>query len=109
MPQTTAELPIACVEGWSASARWTGVAVRDLLARAGAASDAEVLAVSLQQRGLYRRSELSRHQAGDRDTLVALLLDGEPLHLEHGFPARLIGPGRPGVEQTKWLARLEVV
>jgi DMSO/TMAO reductase YedYZ molybdopterin-dependent catalytic subunit len=109
MPQTTAELPIACVEGWSASARWTGVAVRDLLARAGAASDAEVRAVSLQQRGLYRQSALNRHQAGDRDTLVALLLDGEPLHLEHGFPARLIGPGRPGVEQTKWLARLEVV
>ena len=31
MPQTTASLPIACVEGWSAGATWTGVPVRDLL------------------------------------------------------------------------------
>lgn len=108
MPQTEAELPIACVEGWSASARWRGVAVRDLLARAGAASGAEVTVRSLQQRGLYGRSELNSLQAADRHTLVALELDGEPLHIDHGFPARLIGPGRPGVEQTKWLAALEV-
>lgn len=108
LPQTEAELPIACVEGWSASARWRGVAVRDLLAMAGADGDAEVVARSLQRRGLYGSSELNRHQTGDRHTLVALELDGEPLHLDHGFPARLIGPGRPGVEQTKWLSRLEV-
>lgn len=108
MPQTEAVLPIACVEGWSASARWRGVAVRDLLAAAGAADGAEVVARSLQERGLYRSSQLNRHHAGDRDTLVALELDGEPLHIDHGFPARLIGPGRPGVNQTKWLASLEV-
>jgi hypothetical protein len=108
LPQTEAELPIACVEGWSASARWRGVAVRDLLAAAGANEHAEVVVQSLQQRGLYRRSELNRHQAADRHTLIALELDGDPLHLDHGFPARLIGPGRPGVNQTKWLSSLEV-
>jgi hypothetical protein len=108
MPQTEAELPIACVEGWSASARWRGVAVRDLLQAAGAGDDAEVVVESLQEGGLYRRSELNRHQASDRHTLVALALDGEPLHIDHGFPARLIGPGRPGVNQTKWLASLAV-
>jgi DMSO/TMAO reductase YedYZ molybdopterin-dependent catalytic subunit len=79
-----------------------------LLAAAGAAEDAEVVAVSLQERGSYRMSGLNRHQAGDRHTLVAVDLRDEPLHIDHGFPARLIGPGRPGVEQTKWLARLEV-
>ena len=31
MPQRSEELPIACVEGWSASAVWTGVRLRDLL------------------------------------------------------------------------------
>ena len=35
LPQVTARLPIACVEGWSASAHWTGVRVRDLLRTAG--------------------------------------------------------------------------
>lgn len=108
LPQTEAELPIACVEGWSASARWRGVAVRDLLDLAGAGEGAEVRVESLQRRGVYRTSLLNRHQAGDRHTLVALDVNGEPLHLEHGYPARLIGPGRPGVEQTKWLAALVV-
>ena len=40
LPQREAALPIACVEVWSASARWRGVPVHDLLARAGAAADA---------------------------------------------------------------------
>ena len=108
LPQREATLPIACVEGWSASARWRGVAVRDLLDMAGAAPRAEVTVRSLQEGGLYGVSELNRLHAADRDTLVALELDGEPLHLDHGFPARLIGPNRPGVSQTKWLRVLEV-
>ena len=47
---------------------------------------------SIQREGLYRSSELNRHHAHDRDTLLALELDGEPLHLDHGYPVRLIGP-----------------
>jgi DMSO/TMAO reductase YedYZ molybdopterin-dependent catalytic subunit len=42
-------------------------------------------------------------------TLLALRLEGKDLHLEHGFPARIIAPNRPGVLQTKWVARLEVL
>jgi DMSO/TMAO reductase YedYZ molybdopterin-dependent catalytic subunit len=105
---TEAELPIACVEVWSASARWRGVALRDLLVEAGAPAGSTVRAVSLQESGRYRTSDLNAVQAADRHTLVAIELDGEPLHLDHGFPARLMCPGRPGVEQTKWLTRLEV-
>jgi DMSO/TMAO reductase YedYZ molybdopterin-dependent catalytic subunit len=108
MPQRTAELPIACVEGWSASARWGGVPIRALLELAGARDDAEVTVRSLQQRGLYGTSELNRRHAHDRDALLALTLNGEPLHLDHGYPARLIGPNRPGVAQTKWVDELEV-
>lgn len=108
MPQHDAELPIACVEGWSASARWRGVRARDLLARAGAADDAEVTVESLQPRCRYRASTLNHDQATDPDTLLAVELDGEPLHIDHGFPVRLVGPNRPGVLQTKWVARLEV-
>jgi DMSO/TMAO reductase YedYZ molybdopterin-dependent catalytic subunit len=108
MPQREAELPIACVEGWSASARWAGVPVAALLEAAGAEPGAEVVVRSLQVGGLYPTSELSSHQSRDRDTLVALTLAGAPLHIDHGYPARLIGPARPGVAQTKWLAELEV-
>jgi hypothetical protein len=106
MPQHSARLPIACVEGWSASARWRGVRVRDLLALVHAAGADAVVVESLQPTGRYRASELRGGQIRDADTLLALELDGEPLHLDHGYPARLIAPGRPGVLQTKWVARL---
>lgn len=108
LPQREATLPIACVEGWSATARWKGVPLADLLALCGAPADAEVSAESLQARGLYRRSEVNRLHAADPDTLVALEVNGEPLHMEHGYPARLVGPNRPGVMQTKWLSKLVV-
>jgi hypothetical protein len=108
LPQREARLPIACVEGWSASARWRGVPVRDLLARAGAVPDAEVTVESLQPSGRYRTAYINRDQAADRDTLLAVELDGQPLHIDHGFPVRLIGPNRPGVLQTKWVAKLVV-
>ena len=108
-PLRTATLPIACVEGWSASATWRGVPVRDLVEQAGGDPRRATVAVeSLQEGGRYRRSELAGDQLLDRDTLLALDLDGEPLALDHGYPVRLIGAGRPGVLQTKWVARLVV-
>lgn len=109
MPQHTVSLPIACVEGWSAGATWTGVRVRDLLDRAGIGRDASVRVMSLQQSGLYKASVLDPPHARDRLTLLALRLHEEPLVLDHGYPCRLIAPNRPGVLQTKWVTRLEVV
>jgi DMSO/TMAO reductase YedYZ molybdopterin-dependent catalytic subunit len=108
LPQREARLPIACVEGWSASARWRGVPVRDLLARAGAAAHAEATVESLQPSGRYRAADLNADQVSDLDTLLAVDLGGEPLHVDHGFPVRLIGPNRPGVLQTKWVSRLVI-
>jgi hypothetical protein len=108
MAQATESLPIACVEGWSAGATWTGVPVRDLLDLVGAPADSDVVVTSLQPDGPYRETVLQRTFADDRRTLVALRLHGEPLDRDHGAPARLIAPNRPGVLQTKWLARLEV-
>jgi hypothetical protein len=108
LPQREAELPIACVEGWSASRRWRGVPVRDLLDMAGAGDDAEVRVVSMQDSPRLKSSDLNRWHARDRDTLLALEVNGEDLAADHGYPVRLIGPNRPGVMQTKWVARLEV-
>ena len=109
LPTHTAELPIACVEGWSWSAPWSGVRLRDLLAMAGAAPDAEVQVESLEQHSPYAISFVNHRQALDRDTLLATHLDGDPLSEDHGFPLRLIGPGRPGVNQTKWVTRVVVL
>lgn len=109
LPQHDAELPITCVEGWSASARWRGVRVRDLLERAGAPDRAEARVVSLEPEGIYRTSRVGRAHAADELTLLALEVNGEPLALDHGYPLRLIAPNRPGVLQTKWVTRLEVL
>jgi DMSO/TMAO reductase YedYZ molybdopterin-dependent catalytic subunit len=109
LPAHDTVLPIACVEGWSYSAPWSGVRVRDLLAMAGAEPDRTILVESLEPHGAYRTSTLNPDQAGDRDTLLALSLDGEPLALDHGFPCRLIAPNRPGVLQTKWVSRVVVL
>jgi DMSO/TMAO reductase YedYZ molybdopterin-dependent catalytic subunit len=109
MPQHTVALPIACVEGWSATATWTGVRVSDLLAEADADSaDRTVDVESLQPQGRYRRSQLNPSHTSDADTILALQIDGEPLHIDHGFPVRLLGPNRPGVMQTKWVSKLVV-
>lgn len=109
LPQRESEIAITCVEGWSAGARWGGVRLRDVLALAGAGQGAEVVVHSLQQRGSYRSSRLNVPHAQHPDTLLALRVNGEPLALDHGYPCRLISPNRPGVQQTKWISRLEVV
>ncbi len=102
-PQRTERLPIACVEGWSANATWTGVRLGDLLAEAGLARDTEVVVESLQEGGLYRRSTVAPPHARSPRTLLATGLNGAPLDPDHGYPVRLIAPNRPGVMQTKWV------
>ncbi|GAA1779552.1 molybdopterin-dependent oxidoreductase [Agromyces lapidis] len=108
MPQSDAVLPIACVEGWSQSASWRGVRLVDLLAEVDAAPTTPLVISSLQRRGAFSRTEMPPEYAADPLTLVALELNGGVLHLDHGYPARIIAPGRPGVMQTKWLSSIEV-
>jgi hypothetical protein len=108
LPQRTHRLPIACVEGWSRSATWTGVAIADLLALVGADPASVVRVRSLQTRGAFGTSELPADFTADPRTLLALQLNGETLNLDHGFPCRIIAPNRPGVLQTKWVTSLEV-
>jgi len=105
-----ADLPIACVEGWSVGARWRGVPLRALLAEAGAApSFTGVVVRSLQRVGPYSGARLNWPHALHRDSLLALDLNGEPLDLDHGYPVRLITPNQPGVLQTKWVTEIEVI
>ncbi len=109
LPRHTRTLPIACVEGWSASGIWTGVRIRDLLDLVGAPRGRDVRVISLEERGHFGRTVLPGNFADDDDTLLALTLNGQTLALDHGYPARLIAPNRPGVLQTKWVSRLEVL
>ncbi|WP_422872456.1 molybdopterin-dependent oxidoreductase [Curtobacterium sp. RRHDQ66] len=106
---TEAALPISCVEGWSQMATWKGVRMRDLLRAVQADPSSHVRVTSLERHGGYRIMDMGPEYASDPTTLVALELNGATLDLDHGFPARIIAPGRPGVLQTKWIAKIEVL
>ncbi|KUN01222.1 hypothetical protein AQI95_32680 [Streptomyces yokosukanensis] len=108
MPQYSASLPIACVEGWSTADQWwRGVRLRDLAALVGYDGDPpDVFVESLQRHGAFRRAALRANQAADERSLLALAVNGEELSPDHGHPARIIVPAAPGVLNTKWVARL---
>ncbi|MFE8953424.1 molybdopterin-dependent oxidoreductase [Streptomyces althioticus] len=107
MDQHDADLPIACVEGWSTSDQaWRGVRLRDLAALVGHDEPADVFVESLQLRGTWRHAALSAGQVADGRSLLALAVNGADLTPDHGYPARVIVPAAPGVLNTKWVTRL---
>jgi DMSO/TMAO reductase YedYZ molybdopterin-dependent catalytic subunit len=107
LPQHTAALPIACVEGWSTADQiWTGVRLRDLARMAGMPQPASLFVESLEKGGAFGKVRLRGNQVADGDSLLALRVNGVDLSLDHGFPARVIVPANPGVHNTKWVDRL---
>ena len=107
LARAEADLPISCVEGWSVGAHWRGIKLVDLVERAGGSSDSRVRLVSLEKKGSYRESYVDGPQVSH--ALLATHLNGARLDLNHGYPLRLISPNRPGVLNTKWLSRVEIV
>ncbi len=106
MRQHTHELTIGCVEGWSTTQHWTGVRLAELAALVGAPAGASVSVQSVQPGGSFRSATLSSDQVNDVRTLLALCVNGVNLSPDHGFPARIIAPGLPGVHCTKWVGSM---
>lgn len=108
MPQHSADLAIACVEGWSTTPQlWSGVRLADLAALAGFGHRAPgVYVESVQRGGSFRAAALRGNQVRDPSSLLALRVNGADLSLDHGYPARTIVPANPGVHNTKWVGRL---
>ncbi|MGO9927171.1 MAG: molybdopterin-dependent oxidoreductase [Mycobacterium sp.] len=107
MPQRTARLPIACVEGWSTVQTWSGVRLADLARVAGVPAPRAARVTSLQRGGAFGAATLQANQIGDPDALLAMRVNGADLSLDHGYPARIIVPALPGVHNTKWVASIE--
>lgn len=105
LPQHTADLPIACVEGWSTQQTWTGVRLRDLAELAGVPEPSSATVGSVEE-GPFARATLHGGQVLDPDSLLALQVNGADLSRDHGFPARIIVPALPGVRCTKWVATI---
>lgn len=107
MPQHTATLPIACVEGWSSTQSWTGVRLTDLAALTELSEVDSATTTSLEKSGAFTTAKLAANQVHASNALLALQVNGADLSLDHGFPARIIVPALPGVHNTKWVSSLE--
>jgi DMSO/TMAO reductase YedYZ molybdopterin-dependent catalytic subunit len=89
------------------NAVWTGYRVRDLLAAAGVQADADMV-LSTSSDGFTAGTPVEA-LTDERDALLAITMNGQPLPTEHGYPARLVVPGLYGyVSATKWVVDLEV-
>jgi DMSO/TMAO reductase YedYZ molybdopterin-dependent catalytic subunit len=106
LPQHTARLPIACVEGWTTTQEWTGVRLSELAALAGVPEPSSAFVRSLQPAGVLSKASLSGDALRDPDAMLALRVNGADLSLDHGYPARIIVPALPGVHNTKWVASI---
>ncbi len=90
------------------NARWTGVALREVLAMAGVQASADQL-VGHSVDGFTAGMPVEWVMDEARVPMIAVAMNGEPLPRPHGYPARLIVPGLYGyVSATKWLSKLEL-
>jgi len=111
-PLVERDITLVCISNevggpYAGTARWLGVPLADLLHEAGVQAGADQL-VSRSVDGWTAGTPTSVVLDG-RDALVAIGMNGEPLPVNHGFPARLVIPGVYGYNSaTKWLTELEL-
>jgi DMSO/TMAO reductase YedYZ molybdopterin-dependent catalytic subunit len=113
MPIFEQYVTIACVSNevggdLVGNALWRGVHLRDVLAMAGVQPGATQI-VGRSVDGFTVGFPTAWAMDPSRDPMIALGMNGQPLPVEHGYPARLIVPGLYGyVSATKWLAEIEL-
>lgn len=95
------------------NARWTGVRLRDVLAKAGLKPAAAHLLLDGADTPMGKMPDFQRslplEKADHPDTLLAYEMNGKPLTAEHGFPLRVVAPGWAGDSWVKWLTRIELL
>ncbi|MBM6404494.1 molybdopterin-dependent oxidoreductase [Phycicoccus sp. CSK15P-2] len=110
MPMIEKDITMTCVSNpvggpYVGAARWIGVPVRTLLEQVGVRDGVDQI-LSRSTDGMTISTPVQA-LTDDRDALVAVGMNGEPLPAVHGFPARLVTPGLYGfVGATKWLTQM---
>jgi DMSO/TMAO reductase YedYZ molybdopterin-dependent catalytic subunit len=89
------------------TARWKGARLSDVLALAGGVKPG-VMSIAAIAADEFTTS-IPLEVAMASDTLLVYEMNGEPLPREHGFPARLLIPGRYGMKSTKWVVALRAM
>ena len=112
LPLVEAAATLSCVSNdvggdLVGNAVWLGYPIRELLAKAQPAADADMV-LSTSVDGFTAGTPLAT-LTDDRNALLAIGMNGQPLPIEHGFPVRMVVPGLYGyVSATKWVTDLEV-
>ncbi len=106
------DLTMVCVSNevggpYAGTARWLGMPLSELLDEVGVQSGADQL-VSKSVDGWTAGTPVSALRDG-RDAMIAVGMNGEPLPVVHGFPARIVVPGLYGyTSATKWVTDIEL-
>jgi len=88
-------------------AEWTGVQLSEILRQAGIKSTAvDVMPTGLDSQAIERPMPVAK--AMEEDTLLAYLMNGDILPLDHGFPVRTLVPGWAGISCIKWVGKITV-
>jgi DMSO/TMAO reductase YedYZ molybdopterin-dependent catalytic subunit len=112
MPLTETDITLVCVSNqvggtYAGNARWLGASLPALLRRAGVRAGADQV-LSAATDGMTISTPLTTIMDG-RPALLAVGMNGQPLPIEHGFPARMVVPGLYGyTSAAKWVTRLTV-
>lgn len=111
MPLTERDITLTCVSNevggsYAGTARWLGVPLTTLMARAGLNPAAEQLFATASDG--FTTSTPVKLALDGRDAMLVIGMNGEPLPTQHGFPARLIVPGLYGfVSACKWVTSIK--
>ncbi len=100
-----------CVEGWSAIGQWRGPLLGTLLKLAGVRAEARyvVFRCADRIRGMPYYESIDLVDAFHPQTIIALQLNGQPLSVGHGAPARLRVERQLGYKQAKYVMAIEAV
>jgi DMSO/TMAO reductase YedYZ molybdopterin-dependent catalytic subunit len=113
LPLIETHVTLMCVSneiggGLVGNAKWLGYPIRELLARAKPLAGADMV-LSRSVDGWTASTPLQVLQDANRNSILAVGMNGEPLPVEHGFPVRMVVPGLYGyVSATKWVVEMKL-
>jgi DMSO/TMAO reductase YedYZ molybdopterin-dependent catalytic subunit len=110
LPLIERDITLTCVSNsvggpYVGGARWLGVRLTDLLARAGVQDGVDqIFSTDVDGMTIGTPYELA---TDGRDAMIAIAMNGAPLPREHGYPARMVVPGLYGfISACKWIDRI---